>query len=223
MIGLGLCLAIPTLVLAWTISPAGMPASLAVLALGLGLAVPGLARGHRHERLGGANAVTTLRLALVAAIAASAFVPAPQTGWAGWAPTALAALALSLDAVDGWLARRQGLSSAFGARYDMEVDSALAAILAMVLLLRGVAGAELLVLGGARYAFVAAAWRWPWLGQPLPESLRRKTVCVVQIAALLALAAPVFPAGLAGLVAPVAALLVAWSFGVDIRWLARRA
>ena len=40
----------------------------------------------------------------------------------GVGPAALVAAALSLDAVDGWLARRCGVASRFGARFDLEVD-----------------------------------------------------------------------------------------------------
>ena len=36
-------------------------------------------------------------------------------------------------------------------------------------------------LGLMRYAFVAAGWRWPALARPLPPSLRRKAVCVLQV------------------------------------------
>ncbi|RVV97680.1 CDP-alcohol phosphatidyltransferase family protein [Mesobaculum littorinae] len=184
-----------------------------------------MARDYPHAQLGGANLVTTLRLAFCAAMAAAMAAPggpAAQAGWPAWGPTLLALLALSLDGIDGWLARRQALSSQFGARYDMEVDSALAAVLAALLVARGTAGPEMLVLGGARYAFVAAAQLLPWLGAPLPESLRRKTVCVVQIAALVALTAPILPVAADRPIAIGAALLVAWSFAVDIRWLVRR-
>ncbi|MEM7491361.1 MAG: CDP-alcohol phosphatidyltransferase family protein, partial [Pseudomonadota bacterium] len=134
---------------------------------------------------------------------------------------ALAALALALDGVDGWLARRAGLVSDFGARFDMEVDCILAAILAL-LLLRTVDGAfvvpALLVLGFARYAFVVAAWMWPWLRGDLPDRISRKAVCVAQIGALIAVLA--MPA-LAPIL-PLAALAVLWSFARDVRWLARR-
>ncbi|TFL18473.1 CDP-alcohol phosphatidyltransferase family protein [Jannaschia formosa] len=189
-------------------------------ALGLWLAVRAMAGAYPHGRIGWCNLVTTLRLALVGAIAAAGIGAAP--GAPGWTIFALAAVALLLDGVDGFAARRQGLSSAFGARYDMEVDAALAATLAVILLATGRAGAELLVLGFARYAFVAAAAWCPWLAAPLPESVARKTVCVLQIGVLAALTAPAFPEALARPLALTAAALLLWSFGRDIRWLAAR-
>ena len=38
----------------------------------------------------------------------------------------------ALDGVDGWLARRRGMSSAFGARFDMEIDALLVQVLAIL-------------------------------------------------------------------------------------------
>ncbi len=209
------------LLLAWTISPAGLPVALATLAVGFALAVRGMAVDYPHRLLGGCNLVTATRLAMTAALAASLAGTSPEA-W-NWAVPALALTALALDGIDGWLARRQGLRSDFGARFDMEVDSGLAAILALSALAEGRAGAELLVLGAARYAFVAAALALPWLAAPLPESLRRKTVCVLQIAALVALSMPVLPAEAARPLALAAAALLTWSFARDIRWLWGRA
>ena len=44
----------------------------------------------------------------------------------------LSIIALSLDGVDGALARRQMLESRFGAAFDMEVDSAFALVLSIL-------------------------------------------------------------------------------------------
>ena len=90
-------------------------------------------------------------------------------GAAPWAVFAVAALALALDGIDGWLARREGLTSGFGARFDMEVDSALALILALNAWAAGTAGAIVLLIGLPRYAFAAAALAFPWLDRPRPS------------------------------------------------------
>ncbi|TDL81656.1 CDP-alcohol phosphatidyltransferase family protein [Palleronia sediminis] len=218
----GAVLALPALLLAWALAPRGVAITVLVLAGGIALASRAMIRSYPHERLGGANLITTSRLALTAAISAAILAPAGRPGWVDWAVVGLAAFALCLDGLDGWLARRQGLSSGFGARYDLEVDSALAAVLAAILWAHREAGVELIVLGAARYVFVAARQVWPWLGAPLFDSMRRKTVCVIQIAALVALTVPVFPDGLVRPVAIAAAALVLWSFAIDIRWLAKR-
>ena len=81
---------------------------------------------------------------------------------------ALTAVALVLDAVDGWVARRTETASALGARFDMEVDAFL--ILVLSVYVARSAGAWVLAIGAARYAFVAAGWLLPWLrGSPPPR------------------------------------------------------
>lgn len=183
----------------------------AVLVLGL------LRRGYPHPGLGWCNAVTLVRLALAAALLAPLVAPAPPEA----VVFGLAVLALGLDGADGWLARRQGRASAFGARFDMETDSALALILALNAWAAGTAGAAVLLLGLPRYGFAAAGRLWPWLEAPLPERFGRKAVCVLQVAVLAALQLPGLPAGLAdGAVGLVLAAL-AWSFGRDVLWLWR--
>lgn len=174
-----------------------------------------LARHFPHGALGWCNVVTQARLALAALLAAA--LMAGQAG--GWTVAGIAVAALALDGVDGWLARRQDLASAFGARFDMEVDSALALLLALHALASGAAGPVVLVLGLARYVFAGAGLIWPWLARPLPERLSRKAICVAQLAVLIALQVPLMPAALgAGLTVAVAGAL-AWSFGRDAGWL----
>lgn len=196
-------------------APRGLAPGLAVHLCGLWLAVRGMAAGYPHARLGACNVATTMRLALVGAIAGIGIAQG-----AGWAVAGLATIALVFDGIDGWLARRGGLSSAFGASYDMEIDAALAACLALILMAAGRAGPELLLLGFARYAFVLASLVLPWLAAPMRESFRRKAVCVAQIATLVILTAPVLPDDPARILALGAAALLAWSFLRDIRRLA---
>jgi phosphatidylglycerophosphate synthase len=199
--------------------------AMALFAAGVWVAVSGMIRSYPHARLGAANAVTLLRLALIAPLAVAVPVGAALAAdpAAGWVLLAVALVALSLDGLDGWLARRSGLVSAFGARFDMEVDAVLAAMLAILVWQTGAAGPWVLVLGFARYAFVAAAVVWPWLLGDLPESLARKAVCVLQIGTLIACLAPVVAPPVSTLSALVASVALAWSFGRDILWLHRRA
>jgi phosphatidylglycerophosphate synthase len=104
----------------------------------------------------------------------------------------------------------------------MEVDSAFAALLSIAVLRMGEVGPWVLALGGLRYGFLLAIRAWPWLGAPLPESRRRKAVCVVQIGTLVAIVSPVIDPPLAAPLAAAATLLLVWSFAVDALWLARR-
>jgi len=204
-------------------------------AAGLWLVVCALVHGHRahhpHRRFGTANTVTTVRAAittLLAAFALEAGDPsgalrggAASAGWA-WFVTGLAALALVLDGIDGALARASGLVSAFGARYDMEIDALLALVLALLVWRSGELGPWVLALGTLRYLFLAAAVPLPALRAPLFPSLRRKAVCVVQIAALCAIVSPLLEPPLSSAIGLAATLALALSFGRDVHWLLGR-
>jgi phosphatidylglycerophosphate synthase len=204
---------------------AGAAAVLAPPAAFVAVAALVAARVPRGAALGAANAVTLVRAAAACLVLAPVLVPGGLAGQAaaGWAFALLAAGALALDGVDGWLARRRGEASAFGARFDMEADQLMAGALALLALVSGKAGVWVLALGFARWGYLGAMAVWPWLGGPLPERRSRKAVCVIQIAVLAALAAPpVVPPASTALGAG-ATLLVAWSFGRDILWLRARA
>lgn len=217
---LGLALTPAALVLGLTLAPGGAVYTVMVLAVGFPLASRAMALQYDHHVLGACNVTTAIRLGLTAALAAVIAGVASDT--AAWAVFALATIVLVLDGVDGWLARRRALSSEFGARFDMEVDAALAGILALIAVSAGRGGAELIVLGGARYIFVAAGLALPWLNGPLDESLRRKIICVLQIGALVAMTLPIMSDGTARAIGVPAALLVVWSFARDIRTLRSR-
>jgi len=181
------------------------------------LALRGIVRSYPHDVLGACNIVTAVRAALLAVLAGAIVAPA-----SGWAIFGIAAVAFALDGVDGWLARRSGLASAFGARFDMETDAALGAVLALVLLAGGTVGPAILVLGFSRYVYVMAGFVWPALQGDLTESFRRKAVCVVQIAALIILLCPLTPAIVVMPVSVGAAIALLYSFGVDAFNLLRR-
>jgi phosphatidylglycerophosphate synthase len=175
---------------------------------------------HPFDRLGPANQVTGVRALLVALVAG--FIGEPPSGTAALAATGLGAAATALDGVDGWLARRTRMASAFGARFDMEIDALLIQVLAILVWQIDKAGVWVLASGLLRYGFVAAGWIWPWLRQPLFASLRRKTICVVQIAGLLVALLPVVPRTMSSAAAAVSLAALAYSFLVDILWLWRR-
>ncbi|GGH63911.1 hypothetical protein GCM10011341_39420 [Frigidibacter albus] len=172
--------------------------------------------------LGHANALTLGRLALVALLLLPLARPELTKGAAGWVIFGLALVTLALDGLDGPLARRSGLAGPWGARFDMEVDAVFALLLALVAWRSGAAGAWVLLLGGMRYLFVLATFALPWLAAPLPQRFRRKLICVVQIGALLLLLAPIVVPPVSLWIALIALALLAWSFAVDVIWLARR-
>lgn len=182
------------------------------------VAVAEVEKFHPFPRFGPANVVTLLRAGLACLIAAMVLTPASSRAW--WlAIFLLAIVALALDGVDGWASRRTRLTSAFGARFDMEVDALLILILSISAALNGKAGAWLLLLGLIRYLFVAARLIVPALRRPLPPSRRRKAVCVLQVSTLGLLLLPALAAPVSSGLAFVALTALVWSFAVDIRWL----
>ena len=173
--------------------------------------------------LGAANRVTLGRATLVLPVAALALHAGRLDAPAWWWIVAVSTAALILDGFDGWAARRTGGATAFGARFDMELDAFLMLALSALVWLGGRAGAWVLLIGALRYLFVAAGRLRPALRAPLPPSRRRKVVCVVEGAVLVSCLAPVMPASAAGPVAAVALALLIYSFAVDVRWLLRHA
>jgi phosphatidylglycerophosphate synthase len=167
---------------------------------------------------GPANRVTLGRATLVGgvtALVADSFRSTPPVTLL----VALTAVALLLDGVDGKVARRTGTSSALGARFDMEVDAFLILVLSVYVSLE--LGPWVLLIGGMRYGFVAAARVAPWLNAPLPPSFARKTVAAIQGVCLLVAGSGLLP-HLADLAIVSSALgSLAWSFGRDVRWLWR--
>ncbi len=192
----------------------------AVFAVMMAVVVATAGAHHPFERFGPANYVTMLRAAVVA-LAATRLLDPPSERLAWFVVGATACLA-ALDGVDGWLARRTGLASTFGARFDVEVDASLILVLSLFVWRYDKAGAWVLACGLMRYAFVAAGWAMPWMNGPLKPTLRGKSVAVGQFAGLgLALAPAVsFPAS--AIVAAITLAALVWSFGIDLRRLWRR-
>lgn len=176
---------------------------------------------HPFGRFGPANVITLARAILACVVAAMVVAPAPTDAW--WFTVFLiVAVALALDGIDGWIARYTGLASPFGARFDMEVDALLILILSASAWIHGKVGAWVLLLGLMRYVFVAAGLVLPTLRRPLPPSVRRQAVCVLQIGALGLLLLPALTPPVSGVVALLALGLLVWSFAVDVVWLLNR-
>jgi phosphatidylglycerophosphate synthase len=140
-----------------------------------------------------------------------------------WAALCIAAVGSALDGVDGWAARRTQMSSAYGARFDMETDALLILVLTVLAWQFGKVGLWVLASGLMRYVFVAASLLFVWLRRPLPASRRRKTAAVVQTISLLVAVAPFVPPNISGSLCAGALAVLAWSFLLDIAWLRRHA
>jgi phosphatidylglycerophosphate synthase len=178
-----------------------------------------LARGlssYRCDRLSPADWVTLARASIavgIAALVAASFVQTVPVGLL----VGLAVVALALDAVDGWVARRTRTARMLGARFDGEVDAFLILVLS-VYVARSV-GAWVLAIGAARYAFAAAGLMLPWLREPLPPRFWRKVVAATEGVVLTIAAAGVLPPPVNVTALVVALVLLAESFGRDVWWL----
>jgi len=189
----------------------------AVMLLSLGF----LHEHHPFARFGAANQITTVRALLVSLIVA--LVGEAPTAALAASAAATGLVVTMLDGVDGWLARLHRIASAFGARFDMEIDALLILALSILAWRFGKAGAWVVLSGAMRYAFVAAGARWTWLRAPLPRSRRRQAVCVAQIAALLAAMVPAVVPPASAVIAGAALAALSASFLTDTVWLWRRA
>lgn len=178
-------------------------------------------RSGLSTSLGAADWVTGVRALIVALVAG--LVGETAGGRMLTAATAGSVTVAALDGVDGWIARRAGAATPFGARFDMEVDALLILVLSVLCWQFGKAGGWVLVSGLMRYGFVAAGAIWPWMARPLPPSFRRKAMCVVQVAGLIVALAPVVPPPLSAWAAAAALAALTYSFLVDTLWLQRHA
>jgi phosphatidylglycerophosphate synthase len=173
--------------------------------------------------VGTANRVTLLRASLSIPVGALALFPVALDNAGAWWVIVLGTVAMVLDGVDGRIARRTGTETAFGARFDMELDAALILALSVLVWASGKAGPWVLAIGAMRYVFVGAGWVVPALDGALPERFRRKAVCVVQGVVLLVALGPVIPGPMAAFVCAFGLAALAWSFAVDVLWLLRAA
>jgi phosphatidylglycerophosphate synthase len=168
-------------------------------------------------RVGLANAVTWARCALVGAVVA--LIPTAAQGPAAVELAVAAAVAILLDGVDGRVARVTGTVTAFGSRFDMEVDASL--VLALSIGAAPRVGPWVVLLGAARYLLLLATLLMPRLAEPTPPRLWRKVVAVVQGVVLTVVCARMLPAPAEEVVAVGAGLALAWSFGTQIHALLR--
>ena len=200
------------------LGPAGWLVGVACAATVAATLARGLARGP-GAGLGPASWVTLVRATLaigVAALVAASFTDDTPVALL----VTLSAVALALDLVDGWLARRTGTASELGARFDGEVDAFL--ILALSIYVAPALGAWVLAIGAARYVFLAGERLLPWMRAPVQPRRWRKLVAAAQGVVLAVAAAAVVPRAPMQVLLAVALGLLAASMGECTWWLWRR-
>ena len=198
------------------LGPSGWLTGLAYLVIGCAAITTGLRR-YGVTSFGPADLVTLARAILIGGVTALiADVPEPVPVMP---MVVLAAVALSLDAVDGQVARRTGTVTPFGARFDMETDAFLILVLSAYLATE--LGAWVLAIGVMRYAFVVAGRLLRWMRADLPHSMVRKTIAATQGIILAVAASGLLPETGNVLILGVALAALVWSFGFDVVWLFR--
>ena len=95
-------------------------------------------------------------------------------------------LCLTLDGVDGRVARARREATPFGARFDVETDAAMLVVLSVAVAALGIAGWWVVAIGTMRYGYVATSLVVPALRTPLPYRYSAKVVAVAQAVALIA-------------------------------------
>jgi phosphatidylglycerophosphate synthase len=198
----------------------GAVTALACYGLMAMLVLAGLARHEHPPRFGFANAITLTRASMTALLYGIGgewlFGGLPALGEGlRWSLAILAALILILDGLDGPVARRSGLASPFGARFDMEADALFVLAICWLVMATGAAGAWMLLFGSLRYAFLLVSLRLPRLNGPLEPARRRKAIYVAQAAAPTIGLTPFCPPSVAWGLCAAAFLLVLLSFAAD--------
>jgi len=200
----------PRLATLWVVLPA--------LALGYqsGVLKHNLGQNYRAgetallPELGWGNRLTLLRSLLVAAMMGFLVLPKPP-GWLVWLPGILYTLSDAADFFDGYVARVTNHATRLGETLDMSFDG-LGVLAASVLVVQyGQAPVWYLLVGGARYLFLAGMAVRTRLGRPnypLPPSLSRRVFAGLQMGFLAAILLPVF--------SPPGTLIAAGLFGLPL-------
>jgi phosphatidylglycerophosphate synthase len=165
-------------------------------------------------QFGAANALTALRLALILGLVP---VSAPSPGKVA---ASLALGVFALDGVDGFIARRRGEVSAFGAHFDLEVDALFVLVGSLLLYQHERLGAFILAAGLLRYVYVLLLAVVPAAGETPRSRLGRHGFSAIAVA----LCAGLWPLAPVYRQLSVAALaLLAVSFATSLRSAFRRA
>ncbi len=164
-------------------------------------------------RLGPADRVTAVRLVLTLVVSGLVLLSSVGVD-VRTALCVVTAVALPLDALDGYVARRTGTASGRGARFDAETDALL--VLALSIYVATSLGWWVLAIGAARYVVLVGQVVWPALRGPLRAAYWRKVVAAVQGVALLVAATGALPHLLSTVVVATALGLLVASFGTEV-------
>jgi len=135
--------------------------------------------GANHTvTLGLADYLTLVRGLFICVLGGFLFSPQPD-GWSAWIPGFFYLTVVSIDGIDGFLARRLGQASAFGEILDKEFDGLGTAVATLLAYQYGKVPVIYLPVAGLYYAFQIGLWSYQKIGRPvssLKNSNYRKIV-----------------------------------------------
>lgn len=143
---------------------------------------------------GAGNYLTALRGALITALMGFLLSPRPE-GWMAWIPGVSYTLAAIIDLFDGYVARRTRQTTHLGEILDLKLDGLGVLVAALLAARYGQVPTWYVLVGGARYLFVAGLWLRKRLGKPvheLPDSASRRPFAGAQMGFLAVALLPVF-------------------------------
>ncbi len=185
------------------------PIALSALVSFVGLIWLSRSQWTPNSNFGWANGITAFRL-LIVLCCAYGLHETPGLLYAS-----LIIGILLLDGFDGWLARRLGCASAFGAHFDMETDALLILVISQELWHRGTLGIWILTSGLLRYIYVLVAMLAP-PGTSQPRSgFGRVAFSFLAIGLAFAVC---FPNRFGALSATLGTILVSISFARSFYW-----
>ena len=185
----------PDLALRWLVLPALGAAYL------LRLLWRNLLANHREGEeqllpdLGWGNRLTLLRGLLVAGMLGFWVLPRPDS-WLAWIPGILYVIANASDFFDGYVARLTDHATRLGKLLDMGLDGLGVLAASVLVVLYGQAPVWYLLIGAARYLFLAGEWLRRRLGKPIypmPPSLNRRVFAGLQMGFLAVALLPLIP------------------------------
>jgi len=185
----------PDLALRWLILPS------LVVAYLLCVLWKNLGANHRESEtellpdLGWGNRLTLLRGLLVAGMLGFLLLPRPE-GWLIWVPGVLYILSDATDFFDGFIARLTNHTTALGKILEMSFDGLGVLAASLLVVLYGQAPTWYLLVGFARYLFLAGEWLRRRLGRPTypaPPSLYRRVFAALQMGFLAVALLPLIP------------------------------
>jgi CDP-diacylglycerol--glycerol-3-phosphate 3-phosphatidyltransferase len=158
--------------------------------------------------LGTGNTLTILRGVLISALVGFCIATRP-TGWLAWIPGCLYTLAVLADLLDGYLARQKGQSTLLGENLDLKLDGFGMLVAALVAVRTNQVPTWYLMVGMARYFYLAGLWLWQRTGRPvyeLDENSSRRPLAGAQMGFLGVVLFPIFAPPATHLVAALFAL-----------------